>query len=200
MSEIIQTDVPNGENLRAAYQALCSSYNAIDTFRGQLLGFLPLASGGIFVLLTNNPNSSLSLSIGLFGFFITLGLYIFEIYGTRRCTHLIILGRHLEEQMQIEGQFSHRPRGLQDLSKEQQYLIQKRFRLRALINEPMAAGIIYPTVGAAWLYLALQGKPMLMAFLLPGIVFGLGIVASFTFNHWLNCSDGPEKRTQLSQG
>ena len=43
---------PCDENLRAAYQQLCSSYHAIDDFRAKLLGFLPLATGtGLFLVL-----------------------------------------------------------------------------------------------------------------------------------------------------
>lgn len=43
------------ENLRLAYQQVCSSHNAIADFRAKLLGFLPLASGaGIFLLLNDN--------------------------------------------------------------------------------------------------------------------------------------------------
>lgn len=153
------TGIPSDENLRTAYQQLCASYNAIDTFRQQLLGFLPLSSGGIFVLLTNNANpkilsdTNLFLPIGLFGFFITIGLYIFEIYGTRRCTHLILLGQHLEEKLGVEGQFKHRPRGLQWTKKS-------KVTIAALINEPMAAGVIYPTVGAAGYLWGLRARDL----------------------------------------
>lgn len=38
------------ENLRTAYKELCNSYRAIDDFRAKLLGFLPLATGGVFLL------------------------------------------------------------------------------------------------------------------------------------------------------
>jgi xanthosine utilization system XapX-like protein len=100
MSNPSETQTPHPDNLRAAYQALCSSYNAIDTFRGQLLGFLPLASGSIFALFNfKEVKPELISLIGIFGFLITCGLFIFEIYGIRRCTHLIVLGQHLEQQM-----------------------------------------------------------------------------------------------------
>lgn len=38
--------VGQNDNLKAAYQELCSSYHAIDDFRAKLLGFLPLATAG----------------------------------------------------------------------------------------------------------------------------------------------------------
>jgi len=37
-------------NAKTAYETLCTRYHAIDDFRGKLLGFLPLATGGIFLL------------------------------------------------------------------------------------------------------------------------------------------------------
>lgn len=213
-----QTDVPNGQNLRIAYQTLCTSYNAVDTIRGQLLGFLPLASSGIFVLLKDMlSNPELSLPIGLFGFLITLGLYIFEIYGTRRCTHLIILGQHLEKQLKVEGQFNHRPTGLQAISKVKldkcstERICKSKISLkyisrdfRSLINEPMAAGVIYPAVGAGWLYLALQSIEIenipfpLLALVLSPLVFCLGFLASCFYNRWLKCIDVPAKRDAIN--
>jgi hypothetical protein len=194
----VQTDVENGQNLRVAYQTLCTSYNGVDTLRHQFLAILPLASGGIFTLLTNSDklDASALAPIGIFGCFITLGLYIFEIYGTRRCTHLIILGQYLESQLKIEGQFRHRPRGLEGLSKQQ--------KLRAMISEPMAAGIIYPAVGAAWVYLALQSKPvkcppesmqapMSNSILISVLIFGFWFIASYMYNSWLTFCDAPRK-------
>jgi hypothetical protein len=184
-------DSSNDENLRVSYQTLCTSYNAIDTFRHQLLGFLPLSSGGIFVLLTNNANPDIlkntnpSLPISIFGFFITVGLYIFEIYGTRRCTHLILLGRHLEEKLDVEGQFKNRPRGLQWSSQK------SKVPIAALINEPMAAGVIYPTVGAAWLFLG--SKSLELAIL----VFCIGFFLSCVYNHFLQAKDWREKENEF---
>ena len=156
---------------------------------------------------------------GLFGFLITLGLYIFKIYGTRRCTHLIILGQHLENQLKIEGQFNHRPTGLQAISKvkldkcstdricKSKISLKHIFRdFRSLINEPMAAGVIYPAVGAGWLYLALQSIKTinilfpLLAFVLSPLVFCLGFLASCYYSHWLKCIDVPAKRNEINEG
>jgi hypothetical protein len=237
MSDPNQRDESNDQNLRIAYQTLCTSYNAVDTIRGNLLGFLPLASSGIFVLLKDMLSKpELSLPIGLFGFLITLGLYIFEIYGTRRCTHLIIIGQHLENQLEIEGQFTHRPTGLQILPIKRRsrrlkalsklesnksstaqnntskgnvlqglrkYMIKRRresiFRdFLSLINEPMAAGVIYPAVGAGWLYLALQSKQdPLLALVLSSLVFFLGFFTSCFYGQWLKRNDWPTKKVKI---
>jgi hypothetical protein len=131
-----------------AYTELCAGYLAIEDFRGKLLGFLPLATGGIFLYAGksgegNLSNPKFSLAFGIFGFLITLGLFAFELYGIRRCTALIHLGEDLENQLKIEGQFLRRPVGLEGWGP---------WGFLKYINEPMASGIIYPTVAAAWLY------------------------------------------------
>jgi hypothetical protein len=129
------------------YAELCTSYRAIDDFRSKLLGFLPLVSGsGAFLLLnealTNDAKRKIALQylepIGWFGFVVTLGLFFYEIYGIRKCHALIEAGKQLECSVNIDdGQFRRRPRSV-----------------LYLINETLAASVIYPAVLAAWLYLA----------------------------------------------
>ena len=69
-------------NVKTVYAELCSSYHQIDDFRSKLLlGFLPLATGGVFLFASDSGRNilddwKLSLVIGLFGLFITLGLLI----------------------------------------------------------------------------------------------------------------------------
>jgi hypothetical protein len=71
---------------------------------------------------------------------ITLGLFFFELYGIKKCTQLISAGRKLEEDLHVKnGQFVTRPPGV-----------------IGFINEPFAAGVIYPAVLAAWTFLALD--------------------------------------------
>ena len=79
-----RTDSQQDDNLKAAYQQVCSSIQAIDDFRATLLGFLPLVSGaGVFLLLNDafsDPKRQSFFSpflgpIGLFGFVITLALF-----------------------------------------------------------------------------------------------------------------------------
>ena len=138
------------DELLKVYEQLCNSYRAIDDFRAKLLGFLPLATGtGVFLLITDRTKidfiQPLFLPIGLFGFAITLGLFFYELYGIKKCTHLIKAGKEIENDLKIiNGQFTSRPPGV-----------------GILINEPFAASVIYPAVLAAWTFLALafQGQP-----------------------------------------
>jgi hypothetical protein len=147
-----KTDGSNANPDQATiYQQLCTSYHAIDDFRAKLLGFLPLATGTGFLFLFNpmtggmtywqNVGRSLLLPVGLFGFIITLGLFFYEIYGIRKCADLIYAGQQLEGHMNLVGPFRSR----------------KNTAL-GFINEPVAAGIIYSGVLAAWVGLILCSK------------------------------------------
>jgi len=138
-------------NLNAIYDEICKSYHAIDDFRAKLLGLLPLATAtGIFFLVDSpdpirNETKVLVTFIGIFGFMITLGLFAYELYGINKCGGLIEAGQRLEEKMgfgksekdALLGSFNARRRAL-----------------LGVINEPFAAAIIYPTVLAAWAFLA----------------------------------------------
>ena len=107
---------------------------------------LPSASG-IFFLLANALNYPASDNVvvtflqplGIFGFVITLALFSYEIYGIKKCGYYINAGKELENMLGIQyGQFASRPH-----------------EVLGFINEPFAAGIIYPAVLASWMYLTL---------------------------------------------
>lgn len=190
MSDEKQTDPQDGkpetayqDNRRAVYQELCNSYRAIDDFRTKLLGFLPLATGtGLFLLVTDEAKIKLAQPyfwpIGVFGFIITLGLFFYELYGIKKCTYLIRAGIKLEGDLNINaGQFGSRPLGV-----------------LGLISEPFAAGVIYPAVLGAWMYLALafphlqdaaQLQPEPAAQLWAIRVFLVGFAIAFFYNLFL---------------
>ena len=134
----------HADNLRTVYTELCSSYRAVDDFRTKLLGFLPVATGaGIFFLVTDKEKIDFVHPyfpyVGAFGFVITLGLFFYELYGIKKCTHLIWAGKDIETEMQTgDGQFSRRRPGI-----------------AGWINEPFASGVIYPAVLGAWTFIAL---------------------------------------------
>jgi len=153
------------------YQQICDSYRAIDDFRTKLLGLLPLVSGGgMFLLLSDPLPKEFMGPIGTFGAVITLGLFTYEIYGIEKCTALIKAGQDLESASKFEGQFLSRPTG-----------ILRRTGFLSRISEPFAAGIIYPAVLAAWLYLAFLFTCSLVAPIISILVFILGF--SFTYKY-----------------
>lgn len=180
---------PKEENLRAIYQQLCSSYQEIDSFRAQLLGRLPLATGaGIFLLYVTNdevPDKTQAFlpAIGVFGFAVTLGLFAYEIYGIRKCHALIGAGQQLERSLGIDGQFAHRPR-----------------EVLGFINEPFAAGVIYPAVLAAWAYLAFAFvEPSSVSWWIAILVFVIFFALSIGYNLWLRWDGKRTDPTLINQ-
>ena len=157
------------------YDQLCTSYHAIDDFRAKLLGFLPLVTGtGISFLVGKLQDAqnipiemkSLLAAVGVFGALITLGLFSYEIFGIKKCAALIRAGQEMEASMHIDnGQFTKRPQNI-----------------AYLINEPFAAGVIYPTVLAAWTFFTLaftwrEANPWI-----PIIVLVLGFTGTLLYD------------------
>ncbi|WP_152912386.1 hypothetical protein [Candidatus Rhodobacter oscarellae] len=70
------------EALTTVYDEVCRAHDGIADFRAKLLTVLPFASGrGINLLLGGedaNANEHLG-AIGLFGAFVTIGLFIYEL-------------------------------------------------------------------------------------------------------------------------
>jgi hypothetical protein len=162
------------EDLRTAYQEVCTSYHAIDDFRAKLLGFLPLVSGtGIFFLLnatftdaTTRAFATLYLGpIGLFGFVVTVGLFFYELRGIQKCNGLIAVGQKIEAMLDIDGngQFSHR----EDV-------------IAGFIGKTLAACVIYPAVLAAWIFVALVSIWPQGAWWVAPLVFFIGLAGSYT--------------------
>jgi hypothetical protein len=160
-----------------AYDQLCLSYRAIDDFRAKLLGFLPLATGaGIWTLFDKvqkaQPDKFFPAAVGVFGVIITMGLFFYEIYGVKKCAALIAAGKRIEGLLHVyNGQFINRPQNV-----------------ARVINEPLAAGVVYPTVLAAWLFFALypawrEAKPWW--WLIPIIVFVTGLVGTLIYDYIL---------------
>ena len=146
------------ENARTEYREVCQNHRSITDFRGKLLTLLPVVSGvGIYLLIPKTTSSSdldarYLVAIGLFGVLVTVGLFLHELRGIEECGDLIEVGRSLEAKMGlIDGQFT----------REDNYYHRQECRLKRIINNfkgPVgAAWIIYPSVAAAWLFVAALG-------------------------------------------
>ena len=190
-------DLPTAtsQDRRHLYEQICSSYRAIDEFRAKLLALLPLAAGsGIFLLVGNQTQAGRIApylpAVGLFGFVVTLGLFLFELHGTLKCSHLIKAGAKLEEDLGFnkkDGQFIYRPLGI-----------------IYFINEPIAAGIIYPAVLAAWGFLAVDFK-LDHSYSVSSLwqdapyarrIFFVGFVVALVFNLYLNLPEWKKRRRE----
>ncbi len=162
----------NGSNSLDIYKELCNSYRAIDDFRAKLLALLPFATGvgAVFLLGNIKPENQKYLEpLGFFGFVVTLGLFTYEIFGIYKCHALIKSGKMFEIlQLKVNGQFRSRPPSV-----------------LGLIDEPLAAGIIYPAVLASWLYIALIYTNPQAALLAAVFIFIGGLVSMMVYKDWL---------------
>jgi hypothetical protein len=131
--------------LGLAYEQLCASHAALTDFRAKLLALLPIASGaGIFLLLGQSPAPGALTAVGLFGFVVTLGLFIYEWIGIETCVDLRERGARLEKELRVPpdmGQFQENPRR----------------PLRGPLSVEGASWVVYLSVLLAWAYLA--GEP-----------------------------------------
>jgi hypothetical protein len=155
------------ESLRLAYQELCKGYQSIIDFRAKLLGFLPLASGASFYAMLGvgkDPVPYYAWVAGLFGFTITLGLFLYELRGLQRSGALEATGRKLEAALGlIDGQFTTQPTA----------------RLHGFIDAQASAWLIYSAVLAGWAYLAaLQRLGVFLATV-------VGVVVAIAVGIWL---------------
>lgn len=174
MPKLRPNSIPSEVSAVTFYQELCSSYHGIDDFRSKLLGLLPLATGaGAAVLIdkVTKDNQMYLEPIGYFGFVITMGLFVYEIFGIRKCHELIIYGRRMEALwLRIDdGQFFRRPHSL-----------------LGFVDEALAAGVIYPAVMASWLYIALMFSHPPAALPSAVGVFFAGLVAMVGYDGWLH--------------
>jgi hypothetical protein len=179
--DMANTDGSN-ENLKGAYEQLCNSYRAIDDFRAKLLGFLPLVTGGGLLLLAGQATDVKDFfrPAGLFGIAVTIGLLAYELFGIRKCHHLLEAGRALEKKMDLPaGQFIDRPK-----------------HLLGIVNEPFAAAAIYPAVLAAWTYLAFYFGYRDWGRIISPIVFFAGAAGILLYDQSLN--DKPKPRWLFS--
>lgn len=76
------------EMLRHHYEQICTSYRAIDDFRGRLLALWPVlggAAGGIALLASKDTEASYMWAVGLRGAVVSVGLGVCEWHQTLRC-------------------------------------------------------------------------------------------------------------------
>jgi len=135
------------EGLKALYEQVCNAHNGIADFRGKLLTLLPIASGaGIFLLLSKELGAEAMphlLAVGIYGASVTVGLFVYELVGIHRCQTLRLRGHAIEKELLKKGPGGRFTRG--------------REAYWRFVRISVASNIIYPTVIAAWTYVACIG-------------------------------------------
>jgi hypothetical protein len=144
-----RSDAPGDpETLRFAYTEVCKSHQGIADFRAKLLALLPAVSGaGIFLILGDDTPKLGAVelaAIGLFGFAVTFGLFMYELRGIQHCHALRDQAGRLEQALKVPdgcGQFRDRTQS----------------RLHGLVGVEAASWLVYTAVLVSWLYVAVHG-------------------------------------------
>ena len=179
------------EALRMAYQEICTSIHTYDDFRSKLLGLLPLISGiSIFFLLSDTLTDTSKRDfasqflgpVGFFGCVVTIGLFFYELRGLQISNGFVEVGKKIEGQLGIEGQFTHRPP-----------------KIAGFIGYTLAARVIYPAVLAAWVFVAMVLLWPQGAWLIALLVFFLAFAGSYTFNLSVTLEKRPDDHKGVLQ-
>jgi hypothetical protein len=142
---------PTPETVKLLYTEVCKSHAGIADFRAKLLALLPIASGtGVFLLVDKAGASGgpLLTAIGVFGFVVTLGLFLYELRGIEDCVLLRDRADYMERVwLEVPTAGGH-------------YRDRKPGRLGGVVSEIGVGWIIYSAVMAAWLYVAGRGADL----------------------------------------
>jgi len=149
----LQPADPFAENKKMLYQQICTKLQNIEDFRLKLFGFLPIATAGSFLVTiltgptilksaalettTSTLVPNLVLPLGIIGALITFALFIYEEENVLRARFLIVQGLNLEDNLGVGkmGQFE--------------------FKQSYLFNTQFGSIVMYSTVFAGWVCLAL---------------------------------------------
>jgi hypothetical protein len=164
-AKVNEEDDNKQPTLDTFYQEICNNYRAIDDLRMRLMGLFSIASGvGIAVLAkdpglfsgsdgqtgSNEQVGYLLVPIGLFGFLVTFGLFLFELRGMQRCAALIKAGEDIERRAGVKGSFLSTPDPVDIFRLRPQK--ESEHYLSIAASARGTGRVIYPTVLAAWVF------------------------------------------------
>jgi hypothetical protein len=174
------------------YQEICNNYRAIDDLRMRLMGLFSIASGVGIAVLAKGPGlfsgsdgqtesggqlGYLFVPIGLFGFLVTFGLFLFELRGLQRCAALIKAGKDIEHTAGMEGSFLSTPDPISVFRLKPQN--EREHYASIAASARGTARLIYPTVLAAWVF-------VFVVKIFSVIVAGAVALGFFLLSFWLS--------------
>jgi hypothetical protein len=170
MTPATDEPAPSSESVRLLYTEVCASHAAIADFRAKLLALLPIASGAAVFLLLDGaaaPTGVVLTAAGLFGFVVTLGLFLYELRGIEDCVLLRGRAEYMERVwLKVPPEGGH-------------FLGRQPGRLGDVVSEVGAGWVIYTAVMTSWLYVAGRGAQLdeRLFSAWPWLLVGLAAVA-----------------------
>jgi hypothetical protein len=119
------------------YSEICKSYHSVRDMQLKLLTLIPIASGTAASVVIKALGDRLhTVMVGLLGFALTLGLFLYSLRGTQHANALSEQGSSLEEELGLSvGQFKDRPT-----------------KMTWIIGYETASTLIYMVILIAWGY------------------------------------------------
>lgn len=143
------------------YAEVCKAHDSITDFRGKLLALVPSLSAVAFTLFIGTGkqfDQRLLLPVGIFGVFVSLGLFCYELHGMLECHQLRRRGGELERAMQksagdevMQGHF------LNLTEKHETKEDFKDLNEYSWISVPAASFLVYGSVILGWLVVVAFG-------------------------------------------
>jgi Domain of unknown function (DUF4440) len=142
------------QRLRLDYEQTLETYRQLADIRFRLLAFVPTLSGVAVALLTNAAlHGSEKVALAGLGFFVTLGIVLYDQRNTQFYNGAISRAQHLEEDLHLARFETDEQRGLFGSRDEHQ---RKRF-FGLPINHDVGLAFIYSAVLGAWVFGAVLG-------------------------------------------
>jgi hypothetical protein len=149
--------------LEPLYAEVCQAHDSITDFRGKLLALVPSLSAVAFTLFIGTGkhfDQRLLLPVGIFGVFVSLGLFCYELRGMLLCHELRDRGGELERAMQQSAgdEVGVMPGHFLDL--KEHYGTKEAFqhlKEYSRISVPTASFLVYGSVILGWLVAAAFG-------------------------------------------
>jgi len=142
------------QRLRLDYEQTLETYRQLADLRFRLLAFVPTLSGVAVALLTNaDLHGSEKVALAGVGFFVTLGIVLYDQRNTQFYNGAITRAQYLEAELNLDRFDTDEHRGLFGSRKDH-----TRRRLFALpIGHDLGLAFIYSTVLGAWVFGAVLG-------------------------------------------
>jgi hypothetical protein len=172
--------------LRVDYEQTLDTYRQLADIRFKLLAFVPTLSGVAVVLLTNaSLHGSEKVALAGLGFFVTLGIVLYDQRNTQFYNGAIGRAQHLEDDLNFERFETDEHRGLFGSRKD--HPTRRFFGLP--VGHDLGLAFIYSAVLGAWVFGAVRGGTNSTS---AAIAAGGGFAAlAFLQFEWL---DGQPKR------
>lgn len=171
------------------YEQVVQQFRALTDIRFKLLAFLPLGTVGTLVVIANQKDATqIAGAFGLFGFFVTLGLFVYNLRNDQHYDELVGCAAQIERDLKLfDGSFAHRPSTWHRLIGS--IKVEHRWPIH----------LVYVASAALWLWMSLQS----IAYLGGSARIAVAVVfACFTlwFLEYSRSASGERYRSAVREG